>query len=378
MVLPSIKKVKDLKGKRVLLRLDLNVPIKGGEVASAFRIKKSLQTIKFLKKAGAKIIIISHVGRNKSDTLKPIAQYMNKYTRVGFVPDIVGYKAKDAVGHMKNGSVIILENLRKNDGEINNDKLFAKQLAEFADIYVNDAFAVSHRKNASIMQIPKILPSYIGILFEDEIKNLSLVLNPPKSFLLILGGAKIESKLPLLNKYIDIAQNIYVGGAIANTLLEKKGFEIGKSVANGEGIKGLKKLSTNKRILLPTDVVVEKNKAVSIKKIDEILSSESIVDIGPESTAELSSLINEAKLVVINGPLGNYEKGFDESTIAVLKAMGESKAKTIVGGGDTALFISKLKLDKKLDFVSTGGGAMLEFLTKGTLPGIEAIQKSKK
>ncbi|MFC1775510.1 phosphoglycerate kinase [Patescibacteria group bacterium] len=378
MNLTPITKVKKLKGKHVLLRLDLNVPIKNGEVGSNFRIKKSLQTIRFLKKAGAKVIIISHIGRNKSDTLKPIAQYMNKYTRVGFVPDVVDDIAKSAVENIKNGSAIMLENLRKHDEELNNDRGFAKQLAEFADIYVNDAFAVSHRKNASITQLPKLLPSFIGILFEYEIKNLSFALKPPKQFLLILGGAKMETKLPLLNKYVDIAQHIYVGGALANTLLKEKGLEIGKSIADSSGIKGIKKLSVHERIILPVDVVVKNGGKVLVRKIDDISASEAIVDIGTESITQLKKLISKAKLIAVNGPLGNYEKGFDKSTIAALKSMSKSGARTIVGGGDTALFVSKLKLDKKLDFVSTGGGAMLEFLTKGTLVGIEAIQTSNK
>lgn len=375
MTLPSITKIKNLKGKRVLLRLDLNVPVYGSEVRGDFRIKKSLKTIRFLKKAGAKTVIISHISKNGNATLKHVARYMNKYTRVGFVPRLLGDNTKETIFNMRNGSALILENLRSDDGEISNDIKFAKQLSSMADIYVNDAFAVSHRKHASIIQLPKLLPAYIGILFEEEIKNLSLALRPPKSALLILGGAKIETKLPLLKKYANIIQNVFVGGALANTILKEKGFELGKSLVGDDGIEGIKKISANKHILLPSDVVVKNGRKVLIKKIEQISSSDIVMDIGPLSTEKLKLLMSKSKMIVLNGPLGNYERGFDKSTVSILKEMGKSKAKTIIGGGDTAFFVSKLKLNKKLDFISTGGGAMLEFLSKGTLPGIEAIKK---
>ncbi len=377
-MLSTITKVKNLKGKRVLLRLDLNVPIKGNRVLSDFRIKKSIQTIKFLKKAGAKIIIISHLGREKKNTLKPIAQYMNKYTRVGFVPDIIGYNARNTIENMKNASAVVLENLRKNEGEIKNDRIFAKQLANMADIYVNDAFAVSHRKNASITQLPSLLPSYIGLIFEKEIKNLSVILNPPKTTLFVLGGAKIKTKIPLLSKYINVVQNVYLGGVPANRILKEKGFETGKSVTGETDIVGIKRIAKNKKTILPVDVLVSGKSRVSIKYINEIEKGDIIVDLGKESIKDLKSLVENSSLVVLNGPLGNYEKGFDKSSVELLKIMSKSSAKTIVGGGDTALLVSNLKIEKKLTFVSTAGGAMLEFLLKGTLPGIEAIKKSSK
>jgi len=366
----DIKEVKNLEGKRVLLRLDLNVPLKNGKVIDDFRIKKVIPTIKFLKSKKAKVVVISHIGRGGKDSLKPVAKYM----KVKFFPKTIGKEVETFISNMKGGDVVVLENLRKNKGEEKNDIKFAKSLSYLGDIYINDAFSVSHRKHASIVSLPKFLPSYCGILLKDEIKNLSIPTKIPRPFLFILAGAKFNTKLPLIKKYLSIADSVFVGGALANNFFKAQGFNIGKSLVEKDGV-DLKKLMRNKKLILPIDVLVEKNK---IKKPSEISSSDVIVDDGPETVRELKKLVSKSKFILLNGPLGNYEKGYDKATVALLKAVAKSKAKSIVGGGDTAYIINKLKIGNKFSFVSTGGGAMIEFLAKGTLVGIDALEMTIK
>jgi len=363
----NIKEVKNLKGKRVLLRLDLNVPLKNGKVIDDFRIKRILPTIKFLKSKKAKVVVISHIGRDGKDSLRFIAKYM----KVNFFPKTIGKEVENFISNMKDGDVVVLENLRKNAGEKKNDIKFAKALAQLGDIYVNDAFSVSHRKHASIVLLPQLLSSFSGLLMKDEIKNLSIPKKVPKPFLFILAGAKFKTKIPLIKKYLSIADNVFVGGALANNFFKAQGFSVGKSLVEKDSV-DLKKLMKNKKLILPVDVLVEKNK---VKKPSEIGSSDVVADDGPETVKELKKLIAKSKFILLNGPLGNYEKGYDKATIALLKAVAKSKARSIVGGGDTAYIINKLEIENKFSFVSTGGGAMIEFLAKGTLVGIEALKK---
>jgi len=338
MKLPSIKNI-NVRNKRVLLRVDFNVPIKNGKVADDFRIKKTLPTINFLKKGGAKVIIISHLTDGKAKSLKPVAEYLSK--RVG-------------------DDVVLLENIRNYPGEEKNDRNFAKQLAKLGDIYVNDAFSVSHRNHASIVSLPKYLPSCAGLLFEEEYKHLKGVFKPRHPFLFILGGVKFGTKLPVLEKFVKIADKIFVGGALANNFFWAKKINIGRSVFD-KNI-NIKKFLQNSKIVLPIDV----------KKKNSV-----ILDIGPLAIKELSLLIKEQKFILWNGPLGSFEeRGFEKGTKAVARLIANSRAKSIIGGGDTIAAIKKAKIPlKKFSFVSTAGGAMLEFLVKGTLPGIEALKK---
>jgi len=374
--LPRIKDIKDLKGKRVLLRLDLNVPIKNGRVIDDFRIIKSLPTIKFLKKHGARVIIIGHTGRDKKDTLEPAARHLNTYVRAGFIPEQVEEKLQSIVDNMKNGTVIVLENLRRDPGETKNDKAYAKHLAMLADIYINDAFSASHRKHASIVGVPKLLPSYIGFLFEEELKHLSATFRPLRPFVFILGGAKLETKIPLIKKYLNIADTVFVGGALANVLLKAGGREVGKSFTGN--FKGqVSSLLRHKKLLMPSDVLIGKNGKSVVKEVDEIAPSDMIVDVGPQTVLALEERIGKARSILFNGPLGNYETGYDEATTRVLKAIAESNARSMLGGGDTVYMAMHLRLEKKFTFISTGGGAMVEFLAKGTLPGIEALKKKR-
>jgi 3-phosphoglycerate kinase len=299
----------NLLGKRVLVRVDWNVPIINDEVVDDFRIAKSLKTIKYLTDAGAKVILCTHL-EPESLSVEPLRK---------FVPE----------------GVELLENLRINPGEKNNEESFAKELASKADIFVNDAFSVSHRAHASIVGVPKFLPSFAGFGFMDEVENLSKAFNPKRPFLFILGGAKFETKLPLVKKFESIADDIFIAGANAKPALEM-GFA---NVLN---------------ITLPVGDV-------------------SATDLTEENLEILKDKISKAEFVVWNGPLGKYEEGLKAGTLKLAKMLGESGKEVIVGGADTLAAIKELGIFDKFTFVSSGGGAMLDFLANGTLPGIEAL-----
>lgn len=376
MKLPTVKDIKNLKGKRVVLRLDFNVPIKNGEIVETMRIDRAMPTVEYLVKKKARVVILSHIGKDATSSLKPIVQYLNKRMKVGFVPDFRSESALAVAEGLPEGGVVVFENLRLDDRETENDPAFAKYLASFGEVYVNDAFAVSHRAHASVVGITKYLPSYAGFLIADEIKHLSLALKPKHPFLFILGGAKFETKMPLMKKFMKIADKVFVGGILANDFFHDDGIEIGKSFVDKHDFK-LTPLLKKGKIILPTDVVTRGSdgKRTTVKNIHELSPDDSIMDVGPETIKNLATLLKKIKLVVWNGPLGYYELGFDKGTIALLKVITESKATSIIGGGDTAVIVEKLGLEKKLSFVSTGGGATLDYLVDGKLPGIDAILK---
>ncbi len=328
----SIFEAGDLKDKKILVRVDWNVPIEDGKVVDDFRIKKSLPTLEYLKDAGAKVVIATHLEPEGTDA-KLLHTYVPKGMR-------------------------LLANLRDNPGEESNSTEFAEALASKMDIYVNEAFSVSHRRHASIVGVPLYLPSYIGLQFALEVKELSKAFYPKKPFLLILGGAKFDTKLPLLKKFIHIADHIFVGGALANNFFKEQGADIGHSLAS-EGSFGLKELLNTGKIILPEDTIIKDSK---------------ILDAGPRTMENLKSVISTSKLVLWNGPLGGYESGYKVATLALAKIISGSNCESIIGGGDTIASIKELNLFDKFSFVSTGGGAMLDFLATGTLPGIEALK----
>ncbi|MBU0611903.1 phosphoglycerate kinase [Patescibacteria group bacterium] len=358
----SIKNLKNIKGKTALVRVDFNVPIKNGKIEDDFRIKKALPTIKFLQKKGVKVILISHIGKDGKQSLKPVVNYLKKFIK------------KD---------IVLFENIRRQEGETKNSSEFAKKLSKLGEIYVNDAFSVSHRNHASIVGLPKYLPSYAGFQLEEEVKNLSKITkNKKHPFLFILGGAKFSTKMPLIKKYLKLADHIFIGGALLNDFLKAKGYEVGKSLVSDT--KGIKEILGNRKLILPEDVIVSLpagrhgsgNKLMN-KKISEIKKSEIILDVGSSTEKILAPIIKKSKLIVWNGPLGKYEEGGDKATKAILKLVLESKNQVVIGGGDIVNVLSKLKAKNyKLKanlFVSTGGGATLDFLSNGTLPGIKAL-----
>lgn len=373
MSIPLLKNRKDLFGKRVLLRLDLNVALLNGHVLADFRIRKIFPTLDFLIAQGAKILILSHLDEKEGNTLEPVAKYLVEfYPVLRFIPDLFGNDAEREIKNLKNGGIILFENIRKWKGEKDNDGVFASRLAALGDIYVNDAFSASHREHASIVGLPKLLPSCIGFLFEEEIKNLSRAFDPSHPFVFILGGAKFETKIPLINKFLPLCDNMFIGGAIANTFWKNQGYFLGDSLVGEEHFE-TEDFAKNPKIILPIDVRTQHKGFKYIKKPTEISVGEKIWDIGEKSAKNLSKIIKDASFVIWNGPMGNIEAGEVQGTVDVAKAVASSDAKSIVGGGDTIEVLEKNDLLEKFSFVSTGGGAMLEFLTEETLPGITAI-----
>ncbi len=353
-------KKKDLLNKKVLVRVDFNVSIKKGRVIDSFRIEQSLSTINYLIKKGARIILTSHLGSDGVASLAPIAKYLNKLfpTRLIIGSKLVDLRPKIDLS-LNSGQIVLLENLRRFKGEEKNDPKFAKQLATLADIYVNDAFSVSHRTHASVSAITKYLPSYAGPLFIKEFKNLSLAFKPKGKLVVIIGGRKFQTKLPLIKKFLKTADSIFVGGALANSFMKALGCDIGSSVAE-DNVNYLKPLLKNKKIILPLDVI--KNKKGQI------------VDIGPKSLKQIEQITKSAELILWNGPLGWFETGAKTGTLTTAKIIAKAHGVSIVGGGDTLVAIRELNLIKDFDFVSTAGGAMLDFLATGTLPGIKALK----
>lgn len=362
-----------MKGKKILLRLDLNSPIVNGAIRDDFRIKRSMPTLNFLRDNGAKTIIISHIESAETRSLKAVSDYLTNYINVSFANDCFSTETKNMISSLKEGDFLLLENIRNYEGEEKNSEHFAKQLASLGEIYVNDAFSASHRNHASIIGVSNFLPSYAGLLFEDEIINLSKTLNPEHPFLFALGGAKFETKMPLIDKFLKIADYIFIGGALANDFFKTKGYEIGLSVISQKKY-DLKKIIASNKLILPIDVVVKNNNGVFIKNPTQVLKDDKITDAGPSTILMLEKILRQSKFTLWNGPLGDYERGFKEASAEFAKAIVRSGTHSIVGGGDTLALVSKMDLE--FSFISTGGGAMLDFLARGTLPGIEALKGS--
>ncbi len=369
----TLKDLKPTKQKnslqRVLVRVDYNVPMKGNKILDTRRIEASFETIRTLQKKGFQVRLLAHLG-DASASLAPIAKFLAKYFKVKFVKDIT-----EDLGQIEKDTVVLFENIRQYEGEEKNDSSFTKALSKLGDVYVNDAFSVSHRKHASVVGVAKYLPSYAGIQMEKEIKNLSSLLTIKKHpFLFILGGAKFSTKIPLLKRFIESADNVVISGAILNSFYKTAGFEVGKSIVEDGYEKQVKKILSSPKLLLPTDVVVTRGNKKIILPIDEVQKFDIIEDIGPNSIRLISEKIKKAKLVVWNGPTGWYEKGFVGGTVALAEAISASKADAVVGGGDTGALVEKIAGNSKNVFVSTGGGATLEYLAKGTLPGIQYLK----
>ncbi len=367
----------DIRGKKVLLRLDLNVLVIRGEIKEAFRIEKIIPTLRLLEERGAKIIIISHIENDEGASLEVVARYLfPTFPRLRFLKGVSSPDTNKEIESMQDGSIVLLENIRFSKGEKENSDQFARELASLGDIYVNDAFSVSHRAHASVVGVPKYLPSYIGPLFNEEVEELSKVFNPLHPFLFILGGAKFETKLPLLKKFLPIADSVFVTGALANDVFKAKGYFVGDSLVS-EGKVHLADVLESQKIFIPSDVRTQHKGFKYVKKPTEVSVGEKIWDIGPETEQTLLAEIKKASFVLWNGPVGYFEGGSNDGTHFVARALAESSATTVVGGGDTLAVIDELSLLSKFSFVSTGGGAMLIFLASGTLVGLDALRQSE-
>ncbi|MHB8710278.1 MAG: phosphoglycerate kinase [Minisyncoccota bacterium] len=343
----------------ILVRASLNVPVERENVVNDYRLRRAVPTIRFLAERGARVVVISHLGEAGTETLAPVAQALGKLiSGVSFFPETVGAAARAAIRDLAPGKILVLENLRRARGERENDPTFARELAALADVFVEDSFDTCHRPHASIIGVPKLLPAYAGLLLEEEVCELSRALAPTHPALAVIGGAKFSTKEPVLTALLEKYDHVFVGGALANDFLKASGQAMGKSLVSNADPAHLKKLLANPKLVVP---------------VDSVSKDGMILDHGPGTSALLAALAEKAKSILWNGPLGNYENGFVDATDALARAVASSRAYSIVGGGDTIASIESLGLLAQFSFVSTGGGAMLEFLAKGTLPGIIAL-----
>lgn len=365
----KIENFNGAKGDIVILRVDYNVP--GNPEINSQRFLQSLKTVNFLKEKGCKIIIISHRG-NIEDSLLPFIDLLKQKQIGAFFcenPNIEEIKKCTS-----ENDIVLVENIRRNELEEKNDENFAKELANIANFYVNDAFSVSHRSHTSIVGLPKYLPSFFGFGILNEIENLSIVAEKPEHpFLFISGGAKISTKVPLLKNFLDRADNVYVAGALANSFFEAQGFETGISLADNPEL--AEPFLGRENLHLPVDVVVTGPNGTRERLLNEVTEDENIVDVGSKSMEQIFELAREAKTILWNGPLGNYENGFDKTTNDLLSFLADVEGNVYLGGGDTLAILEKENSLEKYRFVSTGGGATLDFLAFGTLVGIEAVIK---
>ena len=383
MKVKSIRNVKNLADKIVLLRADLNVPIKNGLIKSDYKIIAILPTIRYLLRHNAKIIIATHL--NKENTAKPVAKRLGELMdkKILFLNECVGGQVESAVKKMENKDIVFLENLRFNPGEEKNDKKFAKVLAEPADIYVNDAFAVDHRNHASLSAVKKYLPSYAGLLLEKEIMNLNKILEPRRPLISIIGGAKIQTKIFLIKRLAEKSYRVLIGGTLANNFIAASGFKIGKSIADKASIKiaaGL--IKKHKNIILPVDVIVAEKmdgKKIEAKPVNRVSDNDIILDIGPRTIKLFINFIRQANSIVWNGPLGYFEnEHFKHGTLSVARFVAvrsTGQAFGAVGGGETIEALKLTKMENYIDWVSTGGGAMLAYLGGEKMPGLKGIVK---
>lgn len=366
-----ISNYSSLNGKRVLIRLDLNVPIDAsGKILDTLRIDSVIETLKLLSINGAKTIIISHLGENK-ESLSLVAEYMSTAIPFfNFENALDREIVKNRVANLSNGEILLLENVRMFDGEIENEKNFAFFLASLGDIYVNNAFSVSHRKHASIIGVPEYLLSYFGPLFEKEVNNLAKVLKPKHPSLLILGGAKISTKLPLIKHYLDMGVWVFVGGAMAHNIFLARGYSIGNSFFNKEYSLPENVLS-HPNLIIPTDVIMDDGKTYELKDIPK---DKKIIDCGKETVTNLQKRMATMNTIIMNGPVGLYEEGWKYGTEMILTTISSQKNTfTVIGGGDTLTVLDSLPNKLDFNFISLGGGAMLDFLANESLPGIDAV-----
>lgn len=389
----------DVSGKRTFVRVDFNVPLdeKTGIITDDSRIRAALPTINLLIEKGAKVILASHLGRPDGKVVErmrmtPVAKRLSELLgkKVQATNDCIGPKAEEASANLKHGEVLLLENLRFHAEEEKNTPEFAAALAKLADVYVDDAFGTAHRKHASIVGIAKYMPAVAGLLMERELVTLGGILaNPRKPFGALLGGAKISDKVGLLQNIMAKVDRVMIGGGMAATFLKANGLEVGQSLLETDRIgtanQIMQEASKRKiRLALPTDVVVANNTnadaITQVVNVEKVPADMKIVDIGPESILSFQKELKECKTVFWNGPMGIYEvPQFAMGTKAMAETLAGLQANTIIGGGSTADIVGELGLDKKMTFVSTGGGASLSLLSGEKLPGVEALMdKGKK
>ena len=378
----------DVKGKKVLVRCDFNVPLKDGVITDENRLNGALPTIKYLINNGARVILCSHLGKDASKSLAPVAKRLSEMLdkEVVFARDeeVVGANARAAVAEMKDGDVVLLENTRCRKEETKNVEEFSKELASLADIFVNDAFGTAHRAHCSTVGVTEFLDTAVcGYLIQKELKFLGeAVNNPVRPFVAILGGAKVSDKIAVINNLLEKVDTLIIGGGMAYTFLKAQGYEVGSSLVEADRVEYAKEMiekaaSKGVKFLLPVDHRV----AAEFKDVEPVVTEDQNIpvgnmglDIGPKTETLYADAIKDAKTVIWNGPMGVFEfENFNKGTIAVAKAMADADATTVIGGGDSAAAVNILGFGDKMTHISTGGGASLEFLEGKALPGIEAL-----
>lgn len=378
----------DVKGKKVLVRVDFNVPIKDGKVGDDTRIQAALPTIKHLLDQGAAVILCSHLGRPKGEvkpelSLRPVADYLRGLVdaEVKFAEDCIGEKAETAARALKPGQVLVLENTRFHAGEKKNDPDMAKKLASLAELYVNDAFGTAHRAHASTAGVAEYLPAVAGFLMEKEIKYLgNTIADPERPFVAILGGAKVSDKIGVIENLLEKADRILIGGGMANTFFKAQGYAMADSLVEEDVLDTAKDLldKVSGKLVLPVDVVIadafEADADSKVMEVGDVPAGWRILDIGPRTVQAFEDTIARAGTVVWNGPMGVFEfEQFAKGTFEVAQKIAESDATSIVGGGDSASAMRKAGLEDKITHISTGGGASLDMLEGKTLPGLAAL-----
>lgn len=379
----------DLKGKRVLMRVDFNVPIEKGVVTDDKRIRAALPTIQYVLDQGAALVVMSHLGRPKGTgfeaefSLKPVAEVLSQLLNrpVHMAPDCIGAQVEALARALQPGQVLMLENVRFHKEEEKNDPEFAKQLAALGDVYVNDAFGAAHRAHASTTAVAQFLPAVSGFLMQQELEYLSrATLKPERPYVAILGGAKISDKIAVIENLLTQCDKLIIGGGMANTFLAAQGYHMQDSLIEPNAIETAKNIiaSAGNKLLLPVDAVIadkfDADANTQVVDVDKIPQGWRVMDIGPQSVAKFSEALRGAKLIVWNGPLGVFEMPkFAEGTFAIAKVLANSGAVTVIGGGDSASAVKKAGVAKQMTHVSTGGGASLEFLEGKVLPGVAAL-----
>lgn len=385
----------DLKGKRVFCRVDFNVPMKDGEVTDDTRIRAAVPTIEYLVENGAKVILASHLGRPKGEVNEEmrlaaagsrLSELLHK--EVKSLKESIGESVEKEIGEMQQGDIILLENVRFHAGEEKNDDTLAKSFAELADVFVNDAFGAAHRAHASTAGIAKHLPSVSGLLLEKELDVLGKALSEPeRPFTAIIGGAKVKDKIGVIDHLLDKVDNLLIGGGLSYTFIKAQGHEIGNSLVEEDKLELARSFiqkaeEKGVKFYLPVDATVadEFSKDAETKqvKIEEIPSDWMGLDIGPETAKLYADVIKNSKLVIWNGPMGVFEmEPFANGTRSIAEAMAETEAYTVIGGGDSAAAVEKFNVADKMDHISTGGGASLEFMEGKELPGVTALTDKK-
>ncbi len=378
----------DVNGKRVLVRVDFNVPVKNGEVTDDTRIRRALPTIKHLLSGGARPALISHLGRPKGEpdpkyAMDPVAKRLEELlgAPVEKLDTAVGPEVEEAVGSVPEGGVVLLENSRFYPGETKNDPEFSQQLASPFDLYVDDAFGAAHRAHATTVGVAERLPSAAGFLMEEELDNLDAVLRDPgRPFVAILGGAKVSDKLGVIESLLNVADTLLIGGAMCFTFFKAQGYEVGKSLVEDDYLEEAKRLmqQAGEKLVLPVDVVVAEKMEEGVETetvgVDGISAGKMGLDVGPETVEKFRSHIAGARTIFWNGPMGVFEiEAFARGTEGVARAVAESEAKSVVGGGDSVAAVAKLGLESQMGFISTGGGASLEYVEGKELPGVAVL-----